>query len=359
MIAVCRRWGALLAFVLAPCGLHAQSLHGRVVDPQQRPLAGALVELRDVEGRSLKIALTAPSGAFILDAPAAGHYLYRVAAIGFQPKRPSPIDIPVDGVRLPDLILQPMTMRLPDLVALGRGRFCGKSGLADETFDRVMESANNALQIMEATVNAGTTGFEVGVIHTRTVYGAYANFAVADTLLQPLARWPVQSIEPDTLRTYGFSRQRTAGDEGTREYYGPDARILFADWFLAGHCFTVDKPKKNQSPDSLHLRFAPARKGKQVDVGGELVLDAHNLALLQFSFTLRNLPNWMPDESAGGEMEFSPLQSGLWMTRSWAIWAPIAGVGGGRRISVAGQIETYGFVTRMFSGRDTVVVTRP
>ena len=64
-----------------------------------------------------------------------------------------------------------------------------------------------------------------------------------------------------------------------------------------------------------------------MDVAGELVLDAHNLALLQFSFTLRNLPNWMPDEAAGGDMEFSPLESGLWMTKSWAIWAP-----SGRRV---------------------------
>jgi hypothetical protein len=87
------------------------------------------------------------------------------------------------------------------------------------------------------------------------------------------------------------------------------------------------------------------------------VLDAHNLALLQFSFTLTNLPNWMPDAAAGGYMEFSRLDSGLWMTKSWSIWAPrgsvVPGLG---RLSVGGQLEKYGWVTRVYSGSDTIVI---
>lgn len=315
------------------------------------------MELRELGGRSLRIVLTTPSGTFQLDAPAPGRYLYRVAAIGYQPQPPTAIDIPADGIALPDISLRPTAMRLPDLVALGRSRFCGKSGLADETFQRVLESAHTALQIMEATVNNRTIGFQVGIISTRTVYGAYANFAVADTVVEQLAAWPVLSIDPDTLRAVGFGRTRESGNEATREYYGPDARVLFSDWFLDSHCFTLDKPRKNEPNDSLHLRFAPARKSKLVDVGGELVLDAHNLALLQFSFTLRNLPNWMPDEGAGGYMEFSPLKSGLWMTKSWAIWAPIANIGRERQLSVAGQLETYGFVAKVYFGRDSTVIT--
>lgn len=349
-----------LLFVIAfPAVVAGQSIRGRVLDPARRPLQGALVELRAPGGRSINIVLTPPSGAFQLDAPAPGRYLYRVAAIGYQPVPPTPVDIPADGLTLPDIALRTMAMRLPELVALGRGRFCGKSGLADEVFERVLESAHTALQIMEATVTSKAIGFQVGIISTKTVYGAFNNFAVADTVLEEMSAWPVFSIDPDTLRIVGFGRTREAGNEATREYYGPDARVLFSEWFLDSHCFTLDKPKKNQAPDSLHLLFAPARKSKLIDVGGELVLDAHNLALLQFSFTLRNLPNWMPDEGAGGYMEFSPLKSGLWMTKRWAIWAPLAGLGQERRLSVAGQAETYGFVTRVYAGRDTTIVSRP
>jgi len=352
-----RRWWTLvgLAALAIPAALQCQSIRGRVTDPAQRPLTGALVELRDLSGHSLKIVITSPTGAFQIDAPAAGRYLLRFAAIGFQPKPPAPYDIPADGVHLPDVVLRPMALRLPDLVSLGH-KFCGKTGIADETFDRILESAHSALQIMEATVSNRQIAFQVGVIHTRTVFGGYNNVSVADTVIQPLSRWPVQSIDPDTLRLVGFGRTLTPGDENTREYYGPDARVLFSDWFLDSHCFTVDKPKKNQFSDSLHLRFAPAKKGKLVDIVGELVLDAHNLALLQMSFTLRNLPGWMPDEAAGGQMEFAPLPSGLWMTKSWTIWAPIGSISPGHRMTVGGQVETYGFVTKVYSGSDSSVV---
>ena len=351
---------AALLLVVLPVALISQSVRGRVLDAARRPLLGALVELRDPGGHSLKIILTTPSGGFQFDVPAPGRYLYRVAAIGYQPQPSGPIDVPADGIVLPDIVLRAMIMRLPDLVALGRGRFCGKSGLADEMFERLLESAHTSLQVMETAVNDKAIGFQVGIINTKTVFGGFNNFAVADTVVQKLSAWPVLSIDPDTLKAVGFGRTREPGNEATREYYGPDARVLFANWFLDSHCFTLDKPvNKKVAPDSLHLRFAPARKSKLVDVAGELVLDAHNLALLQFSFALRNLPNWMPDEGAGGYMEFAPLKSGLWMTRSWAIWAPLAGIGSERRLSVAGQVETYGFVTKVYTGRDSTVITWP
>lgn len=346
--------------VLVPGVLASQSIRGRVFDPARRPIVGALIELRDLAGKSLQIVLTSPSGAFQLKAPAPGRYRYRVAAIGFQPRAPTPVDVPADGVILPDIVLATMTMRLPDLVAVGRGRFCGKSGLSDDVFARLLESAHTALQVMETTVKTRQVAFQVAIINTSTLYGGFNNFAVADTVVEPLTSWPVQSIDPDTLRLFGFGRMLDPGNESTREYYGPDARVLFSDWFLDSHCFTVDKPKKKGPTDSLHLRFTPARKSKLIDVAGELVLNAHNLALLQFSFTLTNLPNWMPDEAAGGYMEFSRLASGLWMTKSWSIWAPRAGISPGRgRLSVAGLLEKYGWVTRVFSGRDTIVIAPP
>lgn len=353
-----RAWTVLvLLAALVPGALASQSIRGRVLDSNRRPIVGALIELRDLAGKSLQIVLTTPSGAFQLTAAAPGRYRYRVAAIGFQPRPPTAVDVPADGVILPDIVLATMSMRLPDLVAVGRGRYCGKSGLTDDIFARLIESAHSALQIMETTVKTHQVAFEVAVISTSTLYGAYSNLSVADTIVQPLSRWPVESIDPDTLRLVGFGRLLDPGNESSREYYGPDARVLFSDWFLDTHCFTVDKPKKNAPTDSLHLRFTPARKTKLIDVAGELVLDAHNLALLQFSFTHTNLPNWMTDEAAGGYMEFSRLDSGLWMTKSWSIWAPRGGITPDRgRLSVAGLVEKYGWVLRVYSGRDTIVI---
>jgi hypothetical protein len=354
-----RRALAIFVILCLPVALAAQSIRGKVLAADKGPLLGALVEVRDATGKSLKIILTSSSGTYQVDVPNPGRYSYRVAAIGYQPLPWTSVDVPAAGVILPDVTLKAMAMRLPDLVAMGNSRFCGKDSKPDETFSRVLESAQSALQIMETTVNQKLIRFEVGILNTRTVFGAYNNFTAVDTSLVQLAVWPIMSIDPDTLRAVGFGRTLMPNDENTRVYYGPDARILFSEWFLDGHCFTVDKPKKNQSLDSLRIHFTPSRKSKLIDVAGELILDAHNLALLQFSFVLKNLPGWMPDEAAGGYMEFSPMRSGLWMSRTWAIWAPIGGVAAGRQMRVGGQVETYGFVVKMIDGRDSTVIQWP
>jgi hypothetical protein len=349
-----RAWHILVLLLgLLPGTLVAQSIRGRVLDQARRPLVGALVELRAVTGKSLQIVITSPSGAFQLVAPAPGHYLYRVAGIGFQPRPLTALEVPAEGIVLPDIVLSAMSMRLPDLVALGRGHFCGKGGLSDDMFAQVLESAHSAFQIMETMIKSHQIAFQTATITTSTFYGTFNNFEAADTAVQTLTQWPIESIDPDTLRVVGFGRTVDAGNE----YYGPDERVLFSEWFLDGHCFTVDKPKKNGPNDSLYLHFAPAKKTKLIDVGGELVLDAHNLALLQFSFRLTNLPNWMPDEAAGGYMEFSHLASGIWTPKAWSIWGPRPGISpGGEGRGVAGLLEKYGWVLRVYSGADTIVV---
>jgi hypothetical protein len=336
-----------------PFALAGQSIRGRVVDPDRLPLIGALVELRGVGGNSLQTTLTSPSGAFQLVAPTPGRYFYRVAAIGYQPRPLIAVNVPDTGVAVGDLVLERMIVRLPDLVAAGRGRYCGKSGIADDVFSRLLESAHTALDIIQTTIETGRVGFQVAVVNTRTVFGAVNNFEIADTAIQPLTKWPVESIDPDTLRAVGFSRDLEPGNESTRWYYGPDPRVLFSDWFLDSHCFTLDKPDRKRVTDTLHLRFSPARRSALVDVVGELVLDAHDLSLLQFSFEMKNLPKWMPEDAAGGDMQFTRLSSGLWITKNWAMWAPRAGISEfDRRIKVAGQVETHGWVTRIF-GNDS------
>jgi hypothetical protein len=341
---------ALACCSLLPGLLSGQSVHGRVLDANsRRAIVGALVELRDLTGKPLRIVLTSGSGNFEITTPAAGRYFYRIAAIGYAPRPPAPITVPADGLNLGDLTLSATVMRLPDLLAIGHGKFCGKSKVPDETFDRILESANTSLEIIAATIDSRRVGFDVLEIHERSLYSAMGAIVIADSMTLPLARWPVQSIDPDSLRAFGFGREVRPGDPGSREYYGPDPRVLFADWFLASHCFSLDKVKAGA--ETLHVRFAPAAKSKLIDIGGELLLDAHNLALLQFSFTHRNLPSWMPDQASGGDMEFQQLASGLWIAASWSIWAPVERLPGPNNpAEVAGRTETRGHVIKVYLG---------
>lgn len=335
---------AVLLAIVAQGGA-AQGVRGHVDDQQHRPLIGALVEFHDSTGRVAARAITTASGTYQLTLPSPGRYSYRVAAIGFRPEPYRSLVVPAAGVVLPDVTLVHVMVELPEIVALAHGRYCGTRRPADDLFVQILNSAQNAMQIMAATIATHQVAFTVAQIHTRTVYGAFANFAVSDTTVQPMSRWPIQSIDPDTLRAVGFSRTLEPGDEATREYYGPDERVLFSDWFLASHCFTVEKPRHRGAADTIHVRFNPAHKTRLVDVSGDLALDARDLSLFGFSFDLTNLPGWMPDRSAGGNMQFSRLASGLWMTKTWAIWAPVAGISPySDRLSVGGEVETYGWV---------------
>lgn len=350
--------GALVIGSGSRSALQAQNVTGHVYGPGRRPLSSALVELQRVDGTSVQRVLSSATGGFLLTAPVPGTYRYRVAAIGYRPLAPAPVTVPAAGVIVPDVTLQAVSVRLPDLVAVAGNRFCGRQRANSAIFDGFLQAAHTALDVMETSVTSHVIAFTVARIDSRSVYGAYTNFETADTTIQPLARWPIVSIDLDTLRIYGFGRLLQPGNENSREYYGPDARVLFSSWFLDSHCFTIDKPNRKHPSDSLHLRFAPARKSKLIDISGELVLDAHTLALLQMSFEHQNLPRWMSVGQAGGNMEFSPMPSGLWVTRTWQLWAPLGGQGPDGRMEVRGEVERYGWVIQTFEG-DSARVRQP
>jgi Carboxypeptidase regulatory-like domain len=349
---VARRWRRVAAALLvgAPVAASAQVVRGRVVDAVSGvPLTGAMVDIRDANGRSVQVAFTPASGFFTIDVPGAGTYQYRVAAIGYAPRGPVPITVTVAGRSLGDIRMTATVMRLRDLVAVSHGRFCGKKTLSDDTFSRLLESAHTALDIIAATIRSRQLQFQVEEIRSRTLYGAMGGITSADTTELPLLAWPVQSIDPDSLRVFGFGREITPGDPDTRVYYGPDPRVLFSDWFLDSHCFSLAKYKPGD--DTLHIRFVPAHKSKLVDIAGDLMLDAHHFSLLQFTFTHQNLPNWMTPDAAGGDMRFVPLPSGLWMVAAWEIWAPIEGLPNAYHgPEMAGITQIRGQVSRVFAG---------
>ncbi len=326
-----------------------QFVRGRVIDAKsRRALPGALVELRDTANRSLVVRLSSSAGAFLFAAPSSGRYLLRVVAIGYSARPLATIVVPETGLTLPDVALNPLSMRLPDLVVVARQRFCGNTGFSDGVFSQLLESSRNALQVIEATIRSGQVGFQVAIVTSRTLFGSVNNFVTADTVIRSLVAWPVRSVPVDTLRAFGFGRQLTPGDEGSREYYGPDALVLFSEWFMATHCFMLAKVKKGS--DTLHVRFAPLRKTRMIDIKGELLLDASDLSLHAMTFDHINLPSWMPEAAAGGEMQFFRMANGLWVTRDWAIWAPIAGLSWTRNNgpALAGLAEVRGYVTRLF-----------
>ena len=238
---------------------------------RRAPIAGALVELRAAEGGAAVQMFTSPSGAFVFTASASQHYRLRVAAIGYARHPIVDVAASTDVVKLPDIVLTPIAVTLPELHAMAGRRACGRSEVTPETFGGLLDGAQTALQVMHATMDSRQVAFEVQLIHTITMHKARDSSMSADTSRASVHEWPVRSLSLDSLQLVGFARNGTAAEGGGQFFDGPDLEVLFSDWFLESHCFTLDK--KRSRDDTVFIRFDPAGKSKLVDVGGELVLE--------------------------------------------------------------------------------------
>lgn len=311
----------LLVFGVATAS--AQTVRGRLIDgATHQPISGALTELRDPAGHVVTQVFSSSSGGFLLVAPVGPQYQLRIAAIGYARHAAIPVTIGAEPLLLPDVALNAVAVSLPELHTLAGKRACGKAELNPETFGGLLESAKTSLQVMDATLRSAQVGFEMQVVHSLTLRKSFNDSSVsADTVGGALHEWPVRSLSIDSLRLLGFQRLKTPQEGNGRFYYGPDMQVLVSDWFLDSHCFTLDKDRSKG--DTVVIKFDPSGHPANTDVSGTLVLDRPTLTMRRMTYELRNLPDGMPDRSAGGEMFFAERATGLWVPTEWAIWAPI------------------------------------
>lgn len=316
-------------------------------------IAGALVELRDSVGQPVARMFTSPTGAYLFAVGGSGRFAIRVAAIGYLPSPPTPISVSATGATVPDISLSRAVFTLPDLVTAARRRACGLEELRQGTFGDVLESAHNALTIVDAAFDSRALRFTVQLITIRTIVGPKGG-SMADTSNASITSWPIQSTDPDSLRTAGFAREPGVDEPRGLIYYGPDARVLFADWFLDSHCFTLIVDHSGSATDSVRMHFAPRHAPKLVDISGDLVFDRATMSLHRLEFAHVNLPRGILAGAAGGRVVFERWPSGLWLPTAWALWGPIErevlvrSNGFGQlmvpRRSVAGRAESRGRV---------------
>ena len=310
------------ALVAVIASSHAQTIRGRLVDSVNRaPVPSALAELRDLQGTLVTQTFTSPSGTFVFVAQANTKYQVRIAAIGFAKHAPLNVTVGADPVVLPDIALTAVVVTLPELHALAGKRACGSSQLNAETFGGLLESAHTSLQMMDATLRSAQLGFEIQTIRRIAVKTAKDSSISADTISGTLHTWPIGALSIDSLKALGFQRPKTMDEGSGRHYYGPDMQVLFSDWFLDSHCFTLDKDRSKG--DTVVIKFDPAGKPKNVDISGEMILDRTSLTMRRLTYEHRNIPDGVPDRSAGGEMKFAEKSEGLWLPVEWAIWAPM------------------------------------
>ena len=307
---------ALLAPALAP----AQVVRGRVVEESGAPVARALVELRRLDGTVAARGSSAASGSYVLLAPDEGSYRLRIAAIGYAPHTSAPFVVAAQGASHPDVRLARVAVTLAELQVLERSR-CGSGG-GGAVLARLLDGARTSLDVMQATL-AADSGFAVRLVRRTALATRRDSLVTADTSAAEMVRWPIESVDPDSIREVGF--MVVGPVEGGRGYhwFGPDVRVLFADWFLANHCFRV--APRDAADSTITVEFTPERFTRRVDIAGTLVLDATSLALHRLTFEHRHLPNGLRQGSAGGAIQVAERPDGVWLPVEWRIFAPIVG----------------------------------
>ena len=138
----------------------AQTVQGRVVQlPRETPIAGALVVLVDSAGHDISRVASSASGGFVLTASAAGRYTVAVRQIGWKTWQSPAFEL--SGAHSQPLVLrvdaEPFT--LPSITVEVRRPRCGIRVGSDEVVGRLLEVAQTALALAQATADAGTLAF--------------------------------------------------------------------------------------------------------------------------------------------------------------------------------------------------------
>jgi Carboxypeptidase regulatory-like domain len=326
----------------------AQTVQGRVVElGDQEPVAGALIALVDSAGGEVARGATSPSGGFVLAAGRSGRYHVLIRQIGQQPWRSAPFALAAGATYPVTFQVEVRPYQLPTLTVEASRSRCGARPGESGALGALLDAADVALQLARTTTGERRLAFSTAT-YVKVLDPDLRVLDSASTGVTRLARWPIESADPDSLRAWGFVRQPPSSERATTAdlelgpiYYGPDARVLFSDWFLADNCFRVE-----EDAGVLEVKFAPEHRGDQATIEGRLSIDRGSMELRRLDFEYVALPRWVPKGKAGGFVELRRLREGAWVPRAWLLRAPQpVRSAGSSRLRLKGWVETGGRVT--------------
>jgi carboxypeptidase family protein len=337
----------LVAILVVPSTLVAQGLRGRVFGVDGAPIPGAIVTLVDTGGATVARVLSSPIGSYLVRAPRAGTYSLRVLRIGF-PAFTAPAVTLALGAAVeftPTLPQDPIVLN--DIEITGGGACSnGAEGGATAT---LLEEVRKAFGSMELALRDRDLRFLVDRYIRRSDKREIVT--AADSATQSMTTWPVHSLPAEALARGGFVQAADSVDPGFvplgaaegRIWFGPDPATLFAEPFLATHCFRVIVDRGDR--DRVGLAFAPVRGRRMSEIEGTLWLRRSTLALERLEYEYRNLPRHLAgtrSKGAGGTMEFVRLPRGLWIVSRWDLRVPIEEYHNNAPVGVAGWLDEGG-----------------
>ena len=363
----------IVAALFAVPGLaRAQSVDGRLLSQNgAHPVSDALVILQDTAGTDLGRAMTASSGGFHLQAGAPGVYRIKVLRIGQQPWV-TPVTLTAGAAVRQDFPIPDQPVVLAEL-KVKSDNSCRTDPDARTAAAVLINEADKALQLAQQTLDHSHVRFTM--VSRRVQLGTdLGQVQVLEDGSGTLVGWPVKSAPLEVLQQQGFIVDSTAGLDGApsqgRIYYGPDPAVILSPWFRSSYCFQAVEPRPDQ-PDLVGVRFKPAEGTHHSAIHGTFWLDRKSLELRVLEFEFTGLGKWVPDNGAGGRLQFMHLPTGGFVTSRWALRAPIANIQSAtiqmgtldlsekQKLAVAGYVELDGAITDVRTQDDSLIEKLP
>lgn len=294
------------------------------------PVAGALVRLLASDGESLRSTMTSSDGRYRLQVPEGGTWGVRVERIGYDDSAIRSVEVAGDAVAFEDVVLVERAIELRGLTVDAGGRRCDLTQPGDDGPQRLWSQVRKALDAASWTTRQGSLRFRLRQWVRTLSPGDGTILDERPSYAQSRAGNSVRSLPARQLADEGYVR---VADDGSIEYFAPDAEVLLSDSFLSQHCFTV--VDGGGSPDGaaagddgqVGLAFEP-RPGRELpDVEGVLWVDATSGRLDRLTFRYTDLDRTglnfdVGEDAAAGEVRYVELADGRWVVREWWIRAP-------------------------------------
>ena len=304
-------------FVRASLG--AQVVRGSVTErATATPLPGVVLAVLDTAGATVLQALSDDKGGFEIRLPGAGTYSIDAKRIGVKRVRLQPFTIAAGETRRVDITVEPLVAVLSDVRVTGRTS-CVRNPASNARTAALWEEARAALtaavisQTLKA-INDSVVRYQrkLDVNTWRVLYEDRRRVSVSTDR-------PFRSLPAEVLSVGGYV---TVNQDGSVDYYAPDAEVLLSDTFLADHCFKIHAGDPIEHPGQVGLAFQPIPERKKPDVKGVLWLDGKTAELRSLEFQYTWLPNDIRPVDYGGTVSFFRMPGGRWIVRSWRIRMP-------------------------------------
>jgi hypothetical protein len=334
--------GLACATALAPIGtLRAQIIRGAVTErATNAPVDGVVLSVLDPRDTVVVQVLSNEGGGFEIRLPAAGTYSIDVKRIGVRRARIGPITVAAGETHRLDIPVEPLPAVLSSVRITGRTS-CVRNPETNAKTAALWEDARAALTAAVISRDLRTGADSVIRFERKLDVSTWRVLYETRRKVSASLDRPFRSLPAEVLSIGGYV---TVNQDGSTDYYAPDADVLLSDTFLADHCFRIE-PGTFEHLGQVGLGFEPIPQRKIPDVKGVLWMDEKTNELRTLEFNYSWLPNDVRTVDYGGTVSFFRMPGGRWIVRNWRIRMPEFG----RERRDGGQIAYAR------SGRPTVV----